>query len=191
MTANGYPKTELDPCLDSCPPHEMLEQFVQLALSPECNQVMRRHVERCAICQVELDRLTDSSQCTSRDSLTSSVAFDSAVERLVERLCGDTSNQNENSPTLPMPIRLSKSSSESLGALSHFHIRRELGSGATATVFEAVDTKSNRLVAIKFIRGSDENSLRRVQREARAISQIKHACVVSVESVEFAEDGRL
>ena len=72
-------------------------------------------------------------------------------------------------------------------SLLHFQILRQLGVGAMGVVYEALDTKLERKVAIKFLAdhlSKDVAALRRLAREAKAISQLDHPNIGTIYSFE-------
>ncbi|MDO4670328.1 MAG: Stk1 family PASTA domain-containing Ser/Thr kinase [Aerococcus sp.] len=73
-----------------------------------------------------------------------------------------------------------------------YEIIRHIGSGGMATVYLALDSILNREVAIKFLRlsaNSDENALRRFQREAYSIAELNHPNIVNIYDIGDNEDG--
>jgi eukaryotic-like serine/threonine-protein kinase len=73
--------------------------------------------------------------------------------------------------------------------LGHYRVVRLLGQGGMGDVYAAEDTKLDRIVALKIlpaITAADPESLKRFQREARAVAALKHPNVVTVYSVEEA-----
>ena len=72
--------------------------------------------------------------------------------------------------------------------LAHYEIRRRLGGGGGAVVYEAWDTRLRRTLAIKLLpRGSGSTeSRRRLRREARVVAGLNHPNIVRVFSIEEA-----
>ena len=193
MTSSGYSTSDPGSVdVQSCPEPAILQRFVTLSLSPTENLAVRSHVEQCHTCQVQLDALTESSHIQRPRQLAEPKANHPTVRRLVRLLCNELSltNRGDGSSSASIPLEHSPFS-DGIGRLGRFVIRRELASGATATVFEAVDTLTDSPVAIKFIRGADSQLVRRAQREAEALRRIEHPNVVSLHSVEMADDGRV
>jgi len=70
----------------------------------------------------------------------------------------------------------------------HFHILGELGRGGMALVYKAVDTRTDETIALKILYPhlmSDENTIKRFQREAKVAARLKHKYIVPV--IDFGE----
>jgi predicted Ser/Thr protein kinase len=69
--------------------------------------------------------------------------------------------------------------------ISHYRVLDKLGAGGMGTVYRALDTKLNRLVAIKVLSDdlSDADARRRFQREAQMASSLNHPHIVTVPDV--------
>ena len=70
--------------------------------------------------------------------------------------------------------------------LAHYEIQSKLGAGGMGWVYQALDRKLNRLVAIKImsrIEFGGEDSQRRFAREAQAISALNHPNIVTIYEV--------
>src|SRR5438876_777279 len=73
---------------------------------------------------------------------------------------------------------------------NRFLILGKLGAGGMGVVYEAMDQKLDRRVALKVLptdKASDREYLRRLTREAKAASSLNHPNIVTVHDV-FAED---
>ncbi|MFO1065372.1 MAG: protein kinase [Pirellulales bacterium] len=78
-----------------------------------------------------------------------------------------------------------------LGLLGNYRIIRRLGQGGMAIVFEAVDLRLGRRVAVKVLRPDHWNKRARERfvREAQALAKIKHPGVVDIYDVADPENG--
>src|SRR5689334_17928063 len=70
-----------------------------------------------------------------------------------------------------------------------YRLGAELGRGGFAVVYEAIDSRSGRTVAIKVLRSADETSIRRLLREARLLADLGHPNVVQVRGAGILDDG--
>jgi len=74
---------------------------------------------------------------------------------------------------------------------NRFVITNLLGFGGMGAVYEATQTAMNRSVALKLIPTHDETTVRRFEREALTISQLRHPNTVTVFDYGQAENGFL
>ena len=71
-------------------------------------------------------------------------------------------------------------------SLGRYHILEKLGEGGMATVYKAYDTRLESEVAVKVIRTENlapsvlQRSLKRFEREAKALAKLTHANIVKV-----------
>lgn len=73
--------------------------------------------------------------------------------------------------------------------IGHFELRKQLGMGAFGIVWEALDTKLDRTVAVKIPRRNElsDGEVEKFLREARAAAQLRHPHILSV--LEVGRDG--
>ena len=75
--------------------------------------------------------------------------------------------------------------------LGHYHVVRTLGRGGMGAVYEANDTRLNRQVALKVLparMASNPEWFKRFEREAQAVAALNHPNIVTIHSVEEADD---
>lgn len=73
--------------------------------------------------------------------------------------------------------------------LQRYRLLRELGGGATGSVYLAIDRHLGKRVAIKLLRVSDQRLYVSFQNEARAISRVKHGGIIEVYDFSTSESG--
>src|SRR5215510_286580 len=72
-------------------------------------------------------------------------------------------------------------------SIAHYHVLAQLGSGGMGNVYRAHDSKLNRDVAIKVLRGSwstDEDRLVRFRREAQLLASLNHPNIGQIHGLE-------
>jgi serine/threonine protein kinase len=181
-----------DKVLETCPSEEQLGDFIALHLSDAETLRLRQHILTCVDCQTRLEKVSNSESGLEPSRKKELVLDLPAIDRIVRGLCKDMSLEESDRITRDRTIVLEKPKDpSSIGNLQGFIVRKELASGATATVFEAVDTKTDLPCALKFIRSTDSQTLKRVEREARALAAVRHPNVISIDRVEETSDGRV
>ncbi|HEY4223853.1 MAG TPA: serine/threonine-protein kinase, partial [Myxococcota bacterium] len=82
--------------------------------------------------------------------------------------------------------------------LGRYKIERPIGEGGMGAVFEATQLSLSRRVAVKVVKavpgsgtGSDDDNIKRFERETEAIARLAHPNIVQVVDAGRAEDGTL
>jgi len=96
------------------------------------------------------------------------------VER--RRLRGDVKANLFGKPAEPLKV-------------GRFRLQEKLGAGGMGNVYAAIDTQSDRKVALKVIDSTDGQGRARIQREAKVMSELSHPNVAVVYEVGPFEEG--
>ncbi|MBI3865665.1 MAG: protein kinase [Planctomycetia bacterium] len=184
--------------LTACPTEDTLRDFaVGKAGSAEWESTAQ-HIEECPACQArceQLDRERDEllqhlqrvgtasrsgeSRLRSADeraAIEASSRFDSARWRVAADAGRDLAHRLLEGPVL----------------LDRFELRSELGVGSFGYVFQAWDSRLERVVALKVQRAgslASHEDVERFLREARSAAQLKHPAIVSLYETGQTADG--
>ncbi|HZZ78490.1 MAG TPA: ABC transporter substrate-binding protein [Gemmataceae bacterium] len=135
----------------------------------------RRHESRCPKCGKVVEPPTE----TEIPALDTPAAGKNAADATV---VGPPS-----APVVKFTFLAPPKDADELGWLKHYRVVKLLGQGGMGVVFEAVDTKLQRPVALKVMKpdiASDELSRQRFEREARATAAVKSDFIVVIHDVD-------
>ena len=79
-------------------------------------------------------------------------------------------------------------------SFGHYRVDGRIGGGGMGEVFRGFDTRLNRSVALKLLRGparEESDTVQRFLREARAASALNHPNIVTIHEVGETPDGEL
>src|SRR6185503_14411000 len=77
--------------------------------------------------------------------------------------------------------------------LAHYEITSHLGSGGMGDVYQAMDAKLGRSVAVKFLPdvfARDADRVARFEREARVLASLNHPNIAAIYGLEEANDKK-
>ena len=182
----------------ACPTPETLRDFAVGKTGGAEWELTARHLEECPACQArceQLDRENDdllehlqrvgtASQLQSdrdpspaeRAALDASGRFAAARRRIAADAGRDLAHRLLEGPVL----------------LDRFELRSELGVGSFGYVFQAWDSRLERVVALKVQRAgslASSEDVERFLREARSAAQLKHPAIVSLYETGQTADG--
>jgi len=175
--------------MSPCPSRQQLRQMLAGELAAAVEQGVASHVETCVPCQRLLEELTVVSKDPlvdrplarrlstgrSRQKLS-----DHQLHRLRDLLPPDssTSAAEESSPNPPGKADWPN--------IPGYEIRRELGRGGMAVVYEARHLRLNRHVALKMIRAGEQATPEQLVRfcaEAEVVARLRHPNIVQIYEV--------
>lgn len=156
----------------------LLKDYLLGKLTDEDSDIVAAHLEACLTCEAtvsELDRASDTLTNGLRLPLATSSSESQAVAKLQLALA--------KLPTSEAPSGSSESSASEMisTVLRDYRLLEPLGFGGMGTVYKAVHTRLDRLVAVKLLpsrRLGDEQAVSRFQREMRVIGQLSHPAIV-------------
>ncbi len=166
----------------TCPSPEELFDYVVGRLSDEASDGVAEHLESCESCQAGLATFDD--------------ADDTLVARLRRPAAEDAYLQESQCPVAVArakavagrPVSKGDKSADPastqsllLGALGEYQLLAKLGRGGMGTVYKAIHTKLDRVVALKVLsrsRSDDEKAIARFEREMKAIGRLDHPHIV-------------
>jgi serine/threonine protein kinase/Flp pilus assembly protein TadD len=158
--------------VSKCPTSDLLQEFLHESLAISDQPSLVAHVEECAACQVELERLSSSETksilLNLRAALVETIDSQSAAttDEFFEALKRQTI-----SPNVPRP------------EVENYEILEELGRGAVGVVYRARHLELNRFVALKVILAGAHLSSecqQRFRREAQVVARLQHPNIVQV-----------
>ena len=143
------------------------------------------HIRNCAHCQARLESICQDGELETwaKSSNTATPTDGLEYRRVMQRLATIAStNALGDDPTQ----KFLADDNSHFRKIDHYQIVRIIGSGGMSIVYEAIDLRLNRRVAIKLLRSRDskELSVARFAREASAIANIHHPNVVTIHQIE-------
>ena len=178
----------------ACPDRTAWKALLRGQISPEEEQRLQQHLDRCPQCQKALEM--------SAGSTTFLVDLAAKLQRTHSELSPelanllDTANGDEAEVTQtddrqpfvldPTTLLTPSQRPDVIGMIDSFEVLEVLGQGGMGVVFKARDPKLRRLAAIKILSPfllADQTSRQRFLREARAAAAVNHPNAVTIYSV--------
>ncbi|MFM8890544.1 MAG: bifunctional serine/threonine-protein kinase/formylglycine-generating enzyme family protein, partial [Planctomycetia bacterium] len=179
---------------------------------PDIDAFLRRHSKRplrllLELVAIDLENLGRRGEAASVEAYLSrfpELAADASCVRELRDVVASIGPRRSSHPAVPAeshgesavasesyagsyPFLSPATEPGTLGDIAHYRVVRAIGRGAFGTVFEALDTKLNRRVAIKVLSpelATAPPSRKRFIREARAMASVPHENIVRVYAVE-------
>jgi serine/threonine protein kinase len=181
----------------ACPLVAELDSFLDGTLSTESALAIEQHTNDCRTCLTFLSQRALNPQLANLMTLSIRDQITPEERQFVERV----HTFLHQMPELPRPARPWKPRPTWVG---NYHIIRKIASGGMATVYEAMDSRIGRRIALKMLRlGEDSQEiLSRLQREAELLAKLNHPDIVTIYeagehegdpylALEYVPDGTL
>lgn len=176
---------------NSCPEGEHLRALVEGGLDAAQEREAAAHLESCARCQEQLEALAAGRDLWSvaarhqRDWKSPSSGGNPCCDVAITIDLGSAVAAAQSS--LPLDSRALWEEPGRARRLGHYEVIGLIGRGGMGVVLKALDTRLQRVVALKLLApalAASDTSRRRFLREARAAAAIKDEHVVAIYAVE-------
>lgn len=166
----------------TCPTSETLLAYLLGNLDELSSDSILEHIEQCQKCEdtaASFDTESDSVLAGLREKVVASPYADESdyvhALSLVKAIGHD--------PTLAGTPAVSSVPGESpdLGSLRDYRLLSKLGEGGMGTVYKALHTKLDKIMALKVLptdKLKDEHAITRFQREMKAVGKLEHPNIV-------------
>jgi serine/threonine protein kinase len=175
--------------MPDCPSREELFEYTVGRLSDDVSEVLASHLDACSTCQTTLATLNDAN-----DSLVARLRSPVPDDPLLaEPECGVALARAKAVAGRPAGISSPPGDGPLPAAqLGEYQLLEELGHGGMGTVYKALHTKLDRVVALKVVakgRVDDARAIARFEREMKAIGRLDHPQIVRAHDAREI-DGR-
>ncbi|MFN3193978.1 MAG: protein kinase domain-containing protein [Aureliella sp.] len=179
-----------------CDQSQFLGRLVEEQLPADERSRMEVHLETCSICQSTLDAIIESGAEYSRLCMHlrhPAVPKPESLQVVMENLCSTTGVTGNG---VREPIRIHDfavdylhptDNPNAMGRIGSYEITEVIGRGGMGLVLKGLDTKLNRIVAIKVLSPSfalNPTARKRFVREGQAAAAVAHPNVVTIYSVD-------
>ncbi len=164
----------------SCPGADQLQAYAVGRLPEETSESIAQHLDTCAECQAAIATLDDADdtfvaalkQPPAGDPIVEESQCDVAIARAVALDYGQAAVRSNLEHTT-----FSRIGDE----LGEYRLLEEIGRGGMGRVYRALQTKLDRIVALKVLPGNradDHRAIARFEREMKAIGRLYHSNIV-------------
>lgn len=185
-----------DPPRERCPDRETMAGFLLGSLPEPEHEWVMDHVDACGPCQARLaesethsdEFLASLWRPSSGEPFEEEFECASSVAR-AERLI-DTLGDEGDTPAAPDERRAEPPLE--IERIGPYRLLRRLGAGGMGTVYKALHTKLDRVVALKVLNSSrlgDPDAVARFEREMKAIGRLDHPHLVRATDAD-EDDGQ-
>ena len=158
-----------------CPSREQLSAYLLGGLPEDEADRLTRHITNCPRCESTIDSLKTLSD-RQVDRLRQTAILHGSEGR--DAVSPVQASGSTGSARLP---EMSATDTNGLGQLGEYRLLAKLGQGGMGTVYRALHTKLERLVALKVLpkeRMADDRAVSRFHREMKAVGALDHPNIV-------------
>jgi len=175
---------------EKCPDEAVLFDYAVGRLPDAESDSVAAHLERCSICQAELETVHDADDTLVRrlrepvpeEPYLAESHCDVALAR-AKAVAGRSEARGSSAGDDP--------SAAMCGTLGEYQLLRRLGHGGMGTVYQALHTKLDRVVALKVLpkgRLEDRQAVARFEREMKAAARLDHPNIVQTYDAREIDD---
>lgn len=171
-----------DPLQNCLSTDELREYALGRLPEPQCD-VVASHIETCVACEETIssldgtaDSIVDYLRVPPPKRNRPQPEFEQAIQRLK-----DTPIVDGDADAAGQLVQTNILGSERPAEIRDYRLIEQLGAGGMGTVFKAVHTKLDRVVALKLLttrRTNNADAIERFEREMKAIGKLDHAAIV-------------
>ena len=173
-----------------CPPRNDLESYFNGSLSAHNLELISQHILECEKCVSILETIEANVPKPQIPNLNSTNAFGNFSPKILKKVLDMGVYLPEKTQSLVDRVLAAKQLGQSVH-INQFSLVGLLGMGSSGIVFEALDEKLNRKVAIKFIIhriSGSKMQIRTLENEAKAIAAVKHESLVDIYEIGEWDD---
>jgi len=159
-----------------CPSSDELQALHAGTLAEETAAAVIEHISTCQECQAFLDTLGDAD-----DSLLGGLRAPVTVDPYADEEYCREAIRNLETVMVPTTATAVSDDAAALGELGEYRLVAKLGQGGMGTVYKAVQTKLDKVVAVKVLpqsRTEDTRAVARFEREMKAVGRLNHPNIV-------------
>ena len=169
-----------------CPSDEKLTHHLAETLNVAERNALTRHVEGCAVCQKQLDRLTEISEPEMWQRVALPRRGSQGEANLMLRLKQKPLCLTLADPTAHADSRTAETVDRERPVVPGYQIMGELGRGGMGVVYQARQLSLHRTVALKMVLTGSHTGpkdLARFRDEAAVIARLQHPNIVQIYDV--------
>ena len=173
-----------------CPPRNDLESYFNGSLSAHNLELISQHILECEKCVSILETIEANVPKPQIPNLNSTNAFGNFSPKILKKVLDMGVYLPEKTQSLVDRVLAAKQLGQSVH-INQFSLVGLLGMGSSGIVFEALDEKLNRKVAIKVIIhriSGSKMQIRTLENEAKAIAAVKHESLVDIYEIGEWDD---